>query len=288
MCVPGAIAATGYTIQHLEDPVAGCAACPAPAAVAIMAFAMYLPPHFKEDRLPVLHQLIRDHPLATLVTLGPDGLVANHIPMEIEPGGALGVLRGHVARANPVWRMAPEASGANRAKIGEAQPEASRADKAVEALAIFQGAQGYVTPAWYRTKAETGKVVPTWNYVVVHASGPLRAIDDPEWLRGFVTRLTDHHEGRRRDGAGEPWRVTDAPEDYVQRQLGGIVGIEMPLTRLEGKWKMSQNRPGEDRDAVVAGLRAAGDPASLALADLVAESLTRDRAAAPPEGGRTA
>ena len=230
-----------------------------------MTTAMYLPSHFKEDRLPVLHQLIRDHPLATLVTLGPDGLVANHIPMEIEPGGALGILRGHVARANPVWRD-------------------TRSN--VEALAVFQGAQGYVTPAWYQTKAESGKVVPTWNYVVVHASGPLRAIDDPAWLRRFVTRLTDHHEGRRRDRAGdEPWRVTDAPDDYVERQLGGIVGIEIPLTRLEGKWKMSQNRTGEDREAVVAGLRAAGDPASLALAELVADALAQERGAAPPTSG---
>jgi transcriptional regulator len=229
-----------------------------------MASAMYLPAHFREDRVPVLHQLIRDHPLATLVTLGPEGLAADHIPMEIEPGGELGVLRGHVARGNPVWRTAPLA----------------------DALAIFQTAQGYVTPAWYRTKAESGKVVPTWNYVVVHAAGPLRAIDDPAWLRAFVTRLTDHHEARRRDldGTSEPWRVTDAPDDYVERMLGGIVGIEIPLARLEGKWKMSQNRVAEDREAVVAGLRAAGDPASLALAELVEDALARERAAAPPPG----
>jgi transcriptional regulator len=228
-----------------------------------MAPAMYLPPHFRENRLPVLHQLIRDHPLATLVTLGAEGLVANHIPMEIEPGGEWGVLRGHVARSNPVWRTAMLA----------------------DALAIFQGAQGYVTPAWYRTKAESGKVVPTWNYVVVHAAGPLRAIDDPAWLRGFVTRLTDHHEARRRDlEGGEPWRVTDAPDDYVERMLGGIVGIEIPLARLEGKWKMSQNRMAEDRETVIAGLRAAGDPASLALAELVEDALAQDRDAAPPAG----
>jgi len=228
---------------------------------------MYLPSHFREDRVPVLHALIRAHPLATLVTLGPDGLTADHIPMEIEPGGPLGVLRGHVARANPVWQSA-------------------RSD--VHALAIFQAAQGYVTPAWYATKAESGKVVPTWNYAVVHASGPLRAIDDPAWLRGFVTRLTDHHEGQRPDLRGaEPWRVTDAPDDYVERQLGGIVGIEIPLARLEGKWKMSQNRTAEDRAAVVAGLRAAGDPASLALADLVAGSLAETRGRSPAEGGPT-
>ena len=233
-----------------------------------MATAMYLPSPFREDRVPVLHALIRACPLATLVTVGPDGLTADHIPMEIDPGGALGVLRGHVSRANPVWQSA-------------------RAD--VHALAIFQAAKGYVTPAWYPTKAETGKVVPTWNYAVVHASGPLRAIDDLEWLRRFVTRLTDHHEAERRDRSGaEPWRVTDAPDDYVQRQLGGIVGIEIPLARLEGKWKMSQNRTAEDRAGGVAGLRAAGDPASLALADLVAESLAETRDASSAEGGRPA
>ena len=226
---------------------------------------MYLPSHFREDRVPVLHALIRAHPLATLVTLGPDGLVANHIPMEIDPGGAFGVLRGHVSRANPLWQSA-------------------RLD--VDALAIFQGAQGYVTPAWYATKAETGKVVPTWNYAVVHASGPLRAIDDPAWLRDLVGRLTDHHEGRRRAaGGGAPWRVTDAPDDYVERQLHGIVGIEIRLAQLEGKWKMSQNRTAEDRAAVVAGLRAAGDPASLALADLVAGSLAEAEGGAPAGGG---
>jgi transcriptional regulator len=215
---------------------------------------MYMPAHFREERLPVLRELIRAHPLATLVTLTADGLVANHIPMEIDDEGPLGVLRGHVARANPVWQTS--------------RPE-------VEALAVFQGAQGYVTPAWYRTKAESGKVVPTWNYVVVHASGPMRVIDDASWLRAFVGRLTDRHESPR----AEPWRVTDAPDDFIERQLGGIVGIEIPLTRLEGKWKMSQNRPLEDRAAVVAGLRAAGDPASLALADLVAAAMPGD---APP------
>ena len=235
---------------------------------------MYLPSHFREDRVPVLHALIRAHPLATLVTLGRDGLTANHIPMEIEPGGALGVLRGHVSRANPMWQ--------SLRLVGDVQPEAGRASTAdVEALAIFQGAQGYVTPAWYATKAETGKVVPTWNYVVVHAAGPLRVIDDPAWLRGLVGRLTDHHEG----GRAEPWRVTDAPDDYVERQLRGIVGIEIPLTRLDGKWKMSQNRTAEDRAAVVAGLRAAGDPASVALAELVAESLAAEHGSPRVEDG---
>lgn len=217
---------------------------------------MYNPAHFREERLPVLHQLIRQHPLAALVTVGPEGLVANHIPMEIDPaGGALGTLRGHVARANPVWQAARDA----------------------EALAIFQGPQGYITPAWYPAKAEHGKVVPTWNYAVVHAHGPLRPIDDPAWLRAFVERLTDTHER----GRPKRWHVSDAPDDFIERQLQGIVGIEIPISRLEGKWKMSQNRSAADRAGVVHGLRRAGDAPSLAMADGVA----RATGEGPPAGG---
>jgi transcriptional regulator len=209
---------------------------------------MYNPAHFVEDRLPVLHELIRAHPLATLVTITAEGLVANHIPMEIGPGeGAFGTLRGHVSRANPLWRTAQTGP----------------------ALAIFQGPQGYVTPAWYPAKAEHGKVVPTWNYAVVHAHGPLHVIDDPSWLRAFVERLTDAHEQGRR----EPWHVSDAPEDYIQRQVQGIVGLELEIVRLEGKWKMSQNRSAEDRAGMLHGLRQTGDPASLALAEAVAERM---------------
>jgi transcriptional regulator len=206
---------------------------------------VYTPPHFREERVAVLHALLREYPLATLVTRGPDGLCADHIPMEVEPGGpdGLGVLRGHVARANPVWR---EAAGG-------------------DALAVFQGPSGYVTPSWYPAKAAHGQVVPTWNYAVVHAHGPLRAIDDREWLRAFVTRLTERHEG----GRAAPWHVTDAPADYVERMLGGIVGLELTVRRLEGKWKVSQNRDAADRAGVVAGLRAAGDAASLAMAEAV-------------------
>ena len=207
---------------------------------------MYNPAHFRETRVPVLHGLIKRHPLAALVTLGADGLVANHIPMEIDPQpGPFGTLRGHVARANPVWRDA-----------------ASH----VEALAIFSGPQIYITPSWYPTKEVSGQVVPTWNYVVVHAHGPLRAIDDPAWLRDFVSRLTDRHEGQR----ATPWHVTDAPADFIERQLGAIVGLEIPVHRLEGKWKVSQNRAASDRDGVVAGLRESRDRASAAMADLVA------------------
>src|SRR5262245_2493162 len=208
---------------------------------------MYNPAHFREARIPVLHELIRHHPLAALVTLGPEGLVANHIPMEIDPEpGPFGTLRGHVARANPVWRD----GGAS----------------AVDALAIFAGPQRYITPSWYPTKRESGRVVPTWNYAVVHVHGQFRAIDDPGWLRDFVTRLTNRHESER----VEPWRVTDAPDEFIERQLGAIVGIEIAVRRLEGKWKVSQNRSEGDRAGVVAGLSQGDDVAARAMADLVA------------------
>jgi transcriptional regulator len=222
---------------------------------------MYNPAHFVEDRLPVLHELIRAHPLAALVALTADGLVANHIPMEIGPGdGPLGTLRGHVSRANPLWRTA----------------------RGAPALAIFQGPQGYVTPAWYEAKAEHGRVVPTWNYAVVHAHGPLVVIDDSAWLRAFVERLTDAHER----GRAAPWHVSDAPEEFIERQVQGIVGLELPIERLEGKWKVSQNRSPADRAGVVAGLRQDGDAASLSLAELVAR---RSGETAPSrEGGKPA
>src|SRR2546421_3124894 len=164
---------------------------------------MYLPTHFEETRTDVLHGLIQAHPLGALVTLTPGGLDANHIPFEVDPAPApFGTLRGHVARANPVWR------------------EFSRE---VEVLVIFQGPGTYVSPAWYETKQETGKVVPTWNYAVVHAHGALRVIEDRAWLRDFVTALTNRYEATRRD----PWQVTDAPADYIDKQLGAIVGLEL-------------------------------------------------------------
>src|SRR6266850_3068495 len=207
---------------------------------------MYLPAHFEESRVDVLHQLIHAHPLGALVTLMPGGLDANHIPFEVDPNPApFGTLRGHVARANPVWR------------------DASRD---VEALVIFQGPGTYISPAWYPTKKETAKVVPTWNYVVVHAHGPLRVIDDRDWLRDFVTKLTNRHEGER---GGEPWHVTDAPTDYIDTMLGAIIGLEIPVTRLVGKWKMSQNRPAQDRAGVVDGLLQEGGPSHAAVAGLV-------------------
>jgi transcriptional regulator len=208
---------------------------------------MYLPSHFEEKRLDVLHALIQAHPFGTLVTLAADGLNANHIPFElVNDGSPFGTLRAHVARANPVWRD-------------------FSAD--VEAMAIFQGAHAYITPAWYPTKQEHGKAVPTWNYMVVHAYGPLKVIDDTEWLRGLVTRLTDRHEGERT--GKEPWKVTDAPADYIDKMLSAIVGLEIPVTRLIGKWKVSQNQPEANRRGVVAGLQETGGENAKAVADAV-------------------
>lgn len=208
---------------------------------------MYEVAAFRETRVEVLHALIRAHSLATLVAVTEQGLEANHLPLLIDPGpSAFGTLRGHVARANPLWRTI--------------KPE-------TEVLAVFQGPQGYITPSWYPTKVQTGKVVPTWNYAVVHAHGPLRVHHDAEWLRTLVTRLTASQESLRE----KPWQVTDAPSDYVDTMLKAIVGVEIPVTRLQGKWKMSQNRLRQDRDGVIAGLDARGDAASRALLDAMRE-----------------
>lgn len=206
---------------------------------------MYNPKHFEETRVDVLHRLIREHAFAALVTLGPDGLSANHIPLEIDPEPApLGTLRGHVARANPIWKEAAAGS---------------------EVLVIFQGPSSYITPSWYATKQETGKVVPTWNYAMVHAYGPMRAVEDAAWLHTLLTKLTSHHESRR----SEPWKLTDAPPEFIEHQMQAIVGIEIPITRLTGKWKVSQNRPAADREGVIAGLVQHGDATSQAMAELV-------------------
>jgi transcriptional regulator len=196
---------------------------------------MYLPKHFEETRAEVLHELIRAQPLGLLVTLNDAGLQANPVPfiLDPDPAGGPGILRAHVARANPLWRE-------------------TRGD--VDALVVFQGPQAYVSPNWYPSKAEHAKVVPTWNYVMVQARGPLRAIDDAAWVRAFVTRLTTRHEAAQ----AQPWAVTDAPPDYIETMTRAIVGIEITLAALTGKWKVSQNRSAADRAGVANGLRAAG------------------------------
>ena len=215
---------------------------------------MYLPKHFEQTDPAALQALMREHPLATLIVPSADGITADLIPLEYLPdAGPLGTLRGHVARANPLWKRAAGA----------------------EVLAVFTGPQVYITPSWYPTKAETHKVVPTWNYTVVQARGPLRAIDDAPWLHGLVSGLTAHHEAPR----AQPWAVTDAPDDYIQTMLRAIVGIEIELTQLVGKWKVSQNRNEADRQGVVEGLLAnspsrsspSPTPNALAMAQLVAQ-----------------
>ena len=206
---------------------------------------MYQPPHHREDRLEAQQALIRAHSFGTLVTLGSGGIVANSIPFILEPGGPYGVLKGHVARANTQWRDF---------------------DASVEALVVFQGAESYITPSWYETKRETGKVVPTWNYVTVHAWGPMRATDDRDWLAAQIDALTRQQE----EGRAEPWQVSDAPAAFVAAQIKGIVGIEIPIGRIEGKWKVSQNRPEEDREGVVKGRTAGGNADEIAMAGLVA------------------
>jgi len=203
---------------------------------------MYTPSHFDESRPEVLHALMREHPFGLLVTQSPAGLQANGIPFLFDAHrGPLGTLRAHVARANPVWR---------------------ESDMGLESLVVFQGPQAYISPGWYATKPETGKVVPTWNYVMVQARGRLQVHDDPQWLRALVTELTERHEA----GSDRPWQVSDAPADFIDATLRAIVGIEIELTALDGKWKVSQNRPAADREGVIAGLAARGDDASQAMA----------------------
>jgi transcriptional regulator len=196
---------------------------------------MYLPKHFAEDDVAEMHALMRANPLATLVSHGADGLNANHIPLLLADAPPCGKLLGHVARANPLWK-AGNVTG--------------------EVLVVFQGTDSYISPSGYATKAEHGKVVPTWNYIAVHAYGELKVIDDPDWLLKQVTALTANHEER----LPQPWAVTDAPADYIEKMLGAIVGIEITITRLLGKWKVSQNQPAENRASLIATLEKTGDP----------------------------
>lgn len=198
---------------------------------------MYRPPAFREDRPELLHAAIRAHPLATLVTHGPSGLTANLVPFTlVTAGDGPDLLRAHLARANP--QLADLRAGG-------------------EALVIFQGPQAYVTPSWYPAKQAHGKVVPTWNYILVQAHGRPRVIDDAAWLRAQIDALTAQQEADRQD----PWAVDDAPPDFVAAQLKGIAGVEIAIDRIEGKWKASQNQPAANRAGVAAGLRAL-DPAS--------------------------
>jgi transcriptional regulator len=205
---------------------------------------MYIPEANKEDRLPVLHKFMEDQPFASLITVGSAGLFASHIPMVLEQNGAMGRLKGHISRANSQWR--------DHSSV-------------VEALVIFSGPQHYITPMWYPEKQETGKVVPTWNYVVVHAYGHLKVIEDGEWLMAHLGSLTDIHEAN----SPVPWKVEDAPADYIKSLAKGIVGLEIEIERLEGKWKVSQNRSERDRSGVASGLAELETAESLAMKALV-------------------
>ncbi|MBZ9799365.1 FMN-binding negative transcriptional regulator [Mesorhizobium sp. ES1-4] len=205
---------------------------------------MYTPPAFRDDDKDSLIATIRAARLANLVTATADGPLATPLPLFLdETEGEHGVIHGHLARANPQWRVPAIGDG----------------------LAIFMGPDAYVTPAWYATKQETGKVVPTWNYAAVHAYGPVEFFEDADRLLAVVTRLTNLHEGVR----AAPWAVSDAPPDFIQSQLRGIVGLRMPVTRLEGKRKMSQNRNAADRAGVVAGLAASERPSDRDVSALI-------------------
>ena len=189
---------------------------------------MYAPAHFKEDRLDILHAAIARIGLATLVTHGDAGLEASQIPMVVDAAAApLGILNGHMARANPLWKRAKG-----------------------DALAVFLGPHAYISPSWYPSKAETGKVVPTWNYLAVHATGTIEFFDEPARLRGHVEQLTRANEA----GREPPWAVGDAPDAYIAQLLRAIVGFRFTITRLEGQWKMSQNKSATEQDGVIRGL----------------------------------
>ena len=208
---------------------------------------MYNPSHFSEERIDVLHELITSYPLGALVSLAPEGMNANHLPFEIVAPSAdapFGTLRAHCARSNPLWQNLEPLN---------------------ESLIIFQGAQTYITPSWYEEKKLSGKVVPTYNYAVVHGYGKLRVVDDPQWILNLLHRLTKHHE----DKQASPWQISEAPESYIEKMLAAIIGIEIPLTKLTGKWKVSQNRPPQDRINISAGLRTSADQNAQAMATLV-------------------
>jgi transcriptional regulator len=195
-----------------------------------------------------MHALMRAHPLATLVTVSSAGLNANHIPFYLSPEPApYGTLLGHVARANPVWTDFAQN---------------------VEVLAIFHGPEHYISPSWYATKKETGKVVPTWNYVSVHAYGSLTVRDAPAWICAQIEALTAHHEAV----FDKPWKITDAPQDFTEKLIGSIVGIEIVITQLMGKWKLSQNQPEQNREGVIAGLGSIGTERALNMAEFIAKA----------------
>jgi transcriptional regulator len=207
---------------------------------------MHLSPAFEQKSADLLHDVIRSHPLGTLVTMSEGELDANHLPFVLVSEGPRGTLRGHVARTNPVWKMAD----------------------GTDALIIFRGPDGYISPAWYPSKRETGKVVPTWNYVVVHVRGKVQAREDAHWLRDHLTALVTEHESRREF----PWSIADTPTGFVDSMLAAIVGLEIPIRDIVGKWKLSQNRSSADRAGVIEGLEREQPAASSLIAAMRALS----------------
>jgi len=213
---------------------------------------MYVRKHHEESDVSVLQALVKGHPLGTWVTYGDGELIANHIPFLLDATrGKYGTLVGHVARANRVWQSH---------------------STTVNSVVAFQGAEAYITPSWYPSKHAHGKAVPTWNYAVVHAHGLPRYIEDHVWLLAHLSQLTDVHEAEH----ALPWKVSDAPPDFVERLLQVIVGVEIPIEKLIGKWKVSQNRPEPDKLGVVAGLLTRADERSRAMAGLVNQHVSPD------------
>jgi transcriptional regulator len=210
---------------------------------------MFQPDHFRVDDVPEMHALMRARPFAALISSGSAGLYATHLPTVLKEEGPWGTIECHLARANPHWKDL--AAGG-------------------EALMIFQGAEGYITPNWYPTKAQTGKAVPTWNYAMVHAYGQPKVMKEKDWLLRHVTELSAQQERSE----PQPWAVSDAPESYIDVMLRGIVGFRFEITRLEGKWKMSQNREMQDRLGVVEGLKARASGDDFEIAETVSRKAT--------------
>lgn len=209
---------------------------------------MYVPSQFEQNNLETLHALMRAHPLATWVTRSDADIIVNHIPFFLDrQQGEFGTLRAHVARANPVWKTC----------------------SSHESVVIFHGPQSYISPSWYPAKRESGRVVPAWNYVVVHAHGTAKIYEDRIWLLRNVSELSDAQEHERAD----PWRVSDAPGEYIDRLLGAIVGIEIPIARLVGKWKASQHRPPAETAKVIDELHAQNDSVASAMAAVMHAAL---------------
>jgi len=210
---------------------------------------VYIPSQHEEKDLSVLHALIKAHPLGSWVTMSEGELLANHIPFYLDAArGERGTLVAHVARANPVWK---------------------KFSTTVPSVVMFQGVEQYISPSWYPSKHANGKAVPTWNYAVVHAHGIPSTFSEPDRLLAHLNLLVDKQEANQ----ALPWKVSDAPEDYIQQMVRAIVGIEIPIDRLDGKWKVSQNRTEPDRLGVVAGLLATEEAAGKAMASLVKASL---------------